>query len=135
MLLSPRQRSTAADLLRVVACWLSMILLVQGLQGAINLGTGPRHVHDSVAAPAQAHQHDGFERHHHAVDDRSVRTDGSSDEALDSVAFALAAALALMVLASARRTASDRRHVLRAATVASWRSVLAPPRRRPPRAG
>ncbi len=134
MLISPTRRSTAADLLRVVACWLAVILLVQGLQGAINLGTGPRHTHDALAARAQAHRHDAFERHHHPAADPTVRADGRADDALDSVAFALAAALALMVLASAHRAGDDRRHVLRAATVASWRSVSAPPRRRPPRA-
>ena len=135
MLLSPTRRSTAADLLRLAACWLAVILLVQGLQGAINLGTGPRHAHDALAVRAMAHRHDSYERHHHTVDDRSLRTDGSADDALDSVAFALAAALALMVLASTRRTAGDGRHVLRATAVASWRSAFAPPRRRPPRAG
>lgn len=134
MTLSPAARSPLANLLQVMAAWLVVVLLVQGLQGAIALGAGPRHTH--AGAGLQAHRHDAEQRHHHARADITVqweRADPALDAALDAAAQALTLAMALMAFAVRRQGLAAARHLLRAALPWFWRSVIAPPRRRPPR--
>lgn len=136
MTLSPAARSPLANLLQVMAAWLVVVLLVQGLQGAIALGAGPRHTHVGAAAGLQAHRHDAGQRHHHARADTTVqweRADPALDAALDAAAQALTLAMAWMAFAVRRPGLAAARHLLRAALPWFWRSVVAPPRRRPPR--
>ena len=133
MTLAPHPRSTAADLLRLLAVWLAAIVLAQGVAAAQALGHGPlhRHLRDLAVAPGH-HHHDGAERHHHA-DDAGVIALADAQPAFDDAAFALVAALALMTLASARLTSDTRCHVWRATTAWSWLTAVNPPPRKPPR--
>ena len=133
MILSPRSRSLTAAALRLLAVWLVVILIMQGFQGALALGAGPRHVHMASAAGERAHSHGDLQRHHHAATDTTVRAEHADTAALDEVALALTLAMSLMVNGLHRPSAPVRRHVLRAATPWFWRSVVMPPRRRPPR--
>jgi hypothetical protein len=132
--IAPRPRSTAADLLRVLACWLAALLLLQGVAAAQALGRGPLHRHDGDAA-SHAHHHATGERHHHLGDaaDASVTALAEMDDA-DRASLALTAALALMVLGHATACLADRRrHVWRQAPSWSGYTHLPAPPRRPPR--
>lgn len=145
MTLAPRRNSTFADLLRLTAGWLVVVLALQSLQWAGSLGGGPRHRHgtalaaageSSFEAAAHRHAHAAAERHHHAPGDASVwvqAADRELDEALERAAFALAAAFGLLAFAHTRRAALPGRHVLRAAVAAAWRSAERRRRARPPR--
>lgn len=135
MLLSPRHRSTVADMARLLACWVAVILFVQGIGAAQALGRGPLHRHVESLATA-LHHHDASERHHHAADDASVvAVAGAQEPAFDAGAFALVAALALMALASARIGPETRRHVWRAAPSWSWHTHVPAALLKPPRKG
>lgn len=107
MLLSPRRCSTLGDLLRLVAVWLAVVLLLQGFAAVHARVAGPAHQHSAAATPAlleHRHQHDEARRHHHAADDRSVlpAADAAAlDDALDAAAEALVAAFVLLAFASA----------------------------------
>lgn len=136
MTLSPAARSPLANLLQLMAVWLVVLLLVQGLQGAIALGAGPRHTHGGAASQLHTHEHDGVQRHHHARGDPTVRWeqgDPALDAALDAAAQALTLAMALMAFAVRRQGLARAGHLLRAALPWFWRSVVAPLLRRPPR--
>lgn len=135
MMLAPRPRSTAADLLRLAAAWLAAIVLLQGLAAAHALGAGPLHRHrDGVAA--HEHMHAAVERHHHHAADASVVADAATDAAIDGAALALTAALALMALGAALRQPNDpRRHVWRAAAPWAWYTTVPAGLRKPPRLG
>ena len=134
MLLAPRTRSTAADLLRLAAAWLAAIVLMQGLAAAHALGLGPLHRHRDVEA-AHAHMHATAERHHHDAAD-GVVADVAGEATADGAAFALTAALALMALGLALRQSADpRRHVWRAAAPWAWRTAVPAGLRKPPRLG
>lgn len=125
-MLSPRRDSTAADLLRLLAGWLVVVVVLQGLQAARLLAFGPLHRHAGVHA-----HHDGAERHWHAPAEAAVPADGAAD--WDAGAFALTAALALMALGVARSAPDARRHVWRAAPAWALACSTAPPPERPPR--
>ncbi len=136
MTLSPTHASCLARWLRLVAAWLVCILVMQGLQGAMALGAGPRHLHRPATAqsPAHTHAHLGFERHHHALTDGSVQVvDPAGTGAVDAAAAALALALSLMAFGAGTRTTPAGRHVLRPARSWFWRSIDSPPLLRPPR--
>ena len=136
MTLSPTHTSLLAGCLRLVAAWLVVILVMQGFQGALALGAGPRHSHRpaTAQAPAPAHFHLGSERHHHAIGDRSVQlTAGDEVGAVDTTSLALTLAMALMLLATLRRGTPAREHVQLAARSWFWRSVVRAPLLRPPR--
>jgi hypothetical protein len=140
MLLSPRRRSTAADLLRVLAIWLAVILLWQGLAAAHALGAGPLHHHrgstnpNRITALAHGHQH-GDARHHHAADDASVVPVDAAQDAFDAAAFALTAAMALLAMGLARTMADSSVHGWVAMPPPAWRNAVAAASRRPPRGG
>lgn len=107
MSLTPRYRSTVADMARLLACWLAAILLAQGIGAAQAVGRGPLHRHVEGLATA-LHHHDASQRHHHAVHELSVLADADAQEtAFDAGAFALVAALALMGFATARIWQTD----------------------------
>jgi hypothetical protein len=136
MMLAPRPRSTAADLVRVLACWLAVIVLLQGLGAAQALGRGPLHRHAESLAAASQHHHDGAERHHHDAQDLSVLEIASAqDNTVDVGAFALVAALALMALTIARAWRDGRRHVWRPAPSWAWHTHVCSALRKPPRQG
>ena len=130
MLLAPRTRSTAADLLRLLAAWLAAIVLVQGIGAAQALGLGPLHRHSETAAHHE-HRHGNAERHHHAHTDPSVLPAGQELE-FDASAFALTAALALMAVGALRFAVGTRRHVWRAAPAWAWRTATPALLLRPP---
>lgn len=140
-----RRSSTLTDLLRLGACWLVAVLLVQALAAAQALGQGPLHRHRESSASASAHAaphaHASAERHAHGPADLSVipLPDPLADDAggaVDHAAFALTAALALMLAAQGALTTPDpRRHVWRAAPPWAWRPVVPAGPRRPPRRG
>jgi hypothetical protein len=131
MTLAPHPRSTAADLLRLLAAWLAAIVLVQGVAAAQALGLGPLHRHSDAAA---AHHHDVNERHLHAAADASV-VSSADDPDFNATAFAITAALALMAIGQSRRLTDLRRHVWRAARAWFWRTVTPALLRRPPKPG
>jgi hypothetical protein len=133
MTLAPHPRSTAADLLRLLAAWLAAIVLVQGIGAAQALGLGPLHRHD-VRAAHDEHRHDGAERHHHARADAGMLPAGQ-DIDFNAAAFALTAALALMALGQSRLAIDTRRHVWRAALNWAWVSTTPSPARKPPKQG
>lgn len=133
MTLAPHPRSTAADLMRLLAVWLAAIVLVQGIGAAQALGHGPLHRH-LVAAPEHHHHHDGAERHHHA-DDVGMLTLVAADPALDEAAFALVAALMLLALGLGLNVLLAHGHVLRAASSWARRNHVTAPLLKPPRRG
>lgn len=139
MLIAPRPRSTAADLLRVLTLWLAAIVMLQGIAAAQALGQGPLHRHiQQLGAPGAAsnHHHDAAERHHHGEGDLSaLPVMDAQDDAFDATAFALTAALALMALAIARVWPDARRHVWRAAPLWAWRTAPPDALLKPPRQG
>ena len=140
MLLSPRRRSTTADLLRLLAVWLAAIVLVQGLAAARALGAGPLHHHrndaamQGVATAAHHHHHADDAHHHHAAGDASVVPVASVDDAFDAAAFALTAAMLLMALSlwPLAMTAS-RGHAWKTTPGWAWCTASPAARKRPPR--
>jgi hypothetical protein len=132
MLLCPRHCSTVADLLRLLAVWLALALLVQGIAAANAMARGPLHRHALVSA-AGVHDHGGAERHVHAADDATVLPVAGAEDALDAAAFALTAALALLAVAGLRTSQAPSGHVQRPATPwqlhPAWQALL----HRPPR--
>lgn len=134
MSLAPHPRSMTADLLRLLAAWLAVIVFVQGFAAARALGLGPLHQHDaawSSATMARGHHHEAGERHHHAPGDPGVVHEAAE---LDLGAFALTAALGLLAFAAARGFADRRLHVLSAAPVWAWCTCIVRRPLRPPRA-
>jgi ABC-type nickel/cobalt efflux system permease component RcnA len=131
MTLAPHSRSTAADLLRLVAVWLAAIVLMQGIAAAQALGHGPLHRHADSTAQHERQHHGVAERHHHAAD-VSVLPAGQ-DPDFNAAAFALTAALALMALGHPRFAADARRHVWRAALPWAWRAFTPALLLRPPK--
>ena len=128
----------------MLAAYLAVILLLQGLAAAIALGAGPLHRHGQAPAPAplaalafshHGHAHATGERHHHDASDSSVVPDGAAQAALDQVAAALTAALALLALDTPRSLSDPHRHVLRATAAWVCSTTLPAPLYRPPRHG
>jgi MYXO-CTERM domain-containing protein len=136
MLLAPRPRSTAGDLVRLLACWLALIVFLQCIGAAQALGRGPLHRHVEGSASTHDHHHDAAERHHHAAQDLSVQVLANDPgETIDTGAFALVAALALMALAVARVWRDRRRHVWRPALAWACSTHIPSTLRKPPRQG
>ncbi|MEN9629133.1 MAG: hypothetical protein RJA10_2360 [Pseudomonadota bacterium] len=135
MRLSLAARPTPLALLRLLAAWLVVILLMQGFQGALNLGGGPRHSHGPGAGPGVLHAHGDLQRHHHPASDASVQADPTDTQALDDAARALSLAMSLMACGGPPRFGLDTGHIQRPALPWSCRSVVASPPRRPPRRG
>lgn len=136
MLLAPRRCSTAADLLRVLACWLAIALGLQGLAAAQALGRGPLHQHRErppSVAPMHTHHHGDAAQHHHAPGDASVVMLDQGNDPFDAGAFALAAALALLALGIVWHTHPRQGHWLRAHRPWAWCTASPRPARRPPR--
>ncbi len=140
MLTITRAQSTAADLLRLLAVWLALILLAQGFAAAFARAQGPWHQHQGAPARMSqvqaSHSHTWGERHHHDAGDSSVQTNPATDAADDDARLALTAALALLALGLCATFAAPRHcHVLRAAP--AWACGLAPPSLpfKPPRRG
>ena len=145
MLLAPRPATTAADLLRVLAVWLVLVLLLQGFAAVCARVAGPRHLHQAQSAlmllqhrqQQQQHHHHDVQRHHHAGADDSVVTPAEAaalDEALDAAAAALAAAFGLLATVCVLRAMGRARPVWCAALAEAWRTawlglLLKPPQR------
>jgi len=139
---SPPRRHRQAPtlgLLRVLACYLCVILLLQGLTAAFALGAGPLHRHQETPALAplafshHGHAHTAGERHHHDAVDVSVVSEADLAAALDEAALALAAALALLAIDTPRQRHDNRRHIWRArpawfCSLAWHRLLFRPPR-------
>lgn len=138
MLLSPRSDTTCADLLRAVAFWLVLVLVLQGQVAALAGLRGPLHNHRATGLPSDAgHRHDTghAERHHHGADDASVAEAVAAEDALDAVAAALAAAFALLAFHLLRHRGVSVPRLWQARP--GWASVPAPPAPllKPPQAG
>jgi hypothetical protein len=130
------------NLLKVLASYLAVVLLVQALAAAFALGAGPLHRHRPLPASVPSalfshhdHAHADGRRHHHAASDSSAALDAAEQEAADAARLALTAALSLMALRTPRYTPDLRRHVMRAAPVWSWQTVSTTPLYRPPNQG
>jgi hypothetical protein len=131
MLTTPRPRSTAADLLRLLAVWLAVILLVQGFGAAQALGAGPLHQH---RPGGPEHAHASGERHHHAASDSSVLADADIADALEAAGAALALALALIAPTTRGAWADGRRHDRPTTEPQRLRGTHPEPLLKPPRA-
>jgi hypothetical protein len=144
MLLSPSPSSALANLLRLLAAWLAVIVFMQGVAAAQALGEGPLHHHLEVAALVgltepihdHYHHHDHAERHLHEAGDPTVLRLAADPDAIDGAAFALTAAMALMLLGALLRSRPDtRRHVWRPTAPWAWRHVIPAALLRPPNGG
>lgn len=128
-------------MLRTLAVWLAMILFMQGIAAAQALGEGPLHHHLELGARAgitnpHHHHHEHAERHVHEAGDPSVLPLSADADAIDGAAYALTAALALMLLGALLRSLPDTRcHVWRSTPLWAWRSVVPAALLRPPRRG
>jgi hypothetical protein len=142
MLLSPRYHSTLADLCRLVAVWLAIVLAAQGLAAVVARSAGPLHQHRAppgLVQAAQLHHHDGEERHHHAPGDGSVRRalfdPAAQQDALDAAASALVAAFSLLAAGRARTAGGPAAHVLRPAPAWAFLTGPVPVLSKPPQRG
>jgi hypothetical protein len=93
------RRGTAADLARLLACWLAAILLVQGLAATLTFVRGPAHRHAEVALSRLGDAHGlahalGAAHHHDDARDLAMPTEGEA--ALDAAALMLLATLAVL---------------------------------------
>lgn len=143
MLAAVRRSDTiAADLGRVLACWLVVVLLAQAQAALQALVHGPSHRHAAVAAgfmtttaTARADaEHDlahaRGEAHHHAVGEALLPADGEA--ALDTAACVLMAALVPLAAQHAWPACAGRTALVAAPAWALREAGRAPPRR-PPR--
>ena len=149
-----RQAAGAGALLKLLASYLVAVLLLQGLAAAFALGAGPLHRHrgaptstavalfshaeQHVAQRAEhhaQHHHGSNQRHHHGAGDSTVALDAAAQEAADSAALALTAALSLLAVQTPRVQADNRSHVQHAAPLWFWYTVLTLPLARPPSQG
>lgn len=129
----PSAKPSWPEWLRVAAAWLAAALVMQALQGAMAIGAGPLHSHDtSRAAPVGGHTHSGFERHQHAPDDASVQLE-STRESLDAAGLALTWALAFMAFGHTLPRLWGAGTVRHAARGCTWTSWIPQPPQRPPR--
>lgn len=102
LLAALRRRDTpVGDLARVLAAWLVVILLAQGLAALQTLVRGPAHRHLSAAGAAASHPaHDRAhalgQAHHHAAGELAVPAD--AEAGLDAAAWVLMAALAAVAV-------------------------------------
>jgi hypothetical protein len=138
MLLSPRHSSTLADVLRLLAVWLALVVGLQGFAAVHARAAGPSHQHHNAGAAnllAHRHHHDEMQRHLHAVagaaadavDPASVMTQAETaalDQALDAAAAALAAAFLLLATVNAVRAGGCTGRDWRAAR--AWALCTAP---------
>jgi hypothetical protein len=132
MLLAPRSRSTAADLLRLMAVWLAALLLLQSGAAALVLGQAQWHRHRPAVTHAfGAHHHGDMAQHQHSVLDASVQA--ADTATIDPADLVLAAALAWMACAMALVLREGRRHVWCAARAWAAQAVVPEPWLRPPR--
>jgi hypothetical protein len=126
-------------LLRLAACWMTVILLLQGFAAGHARALGPVHQHvqpqrglglwshGAVKDPAHAHAHQNNQRHHHEAGDSSVQralAQEATDEAWDAAASALAVALALLAVSQHVWRVASGRPVWRAAI--TWVCLTAP---------
>lgn len=146
-----RRRDTpVADLARVLACWLMVILLVQGQAALQTLVRGPAHrhvaqvAHGADAAPgisalatqafkpvtAHALSHALGEAHHHAADEVAVPE--GAETALDAAACVLLAALAALAVSYGWAASAGRSGPVVSVAWALAENEPTPPRR-PPR--
>jgi hypothetical protein len=139
MWLSPQSSSLMGGLLRLAACWMTVILLTQGFAAGYARALGPvhRHVqpqrslgmwsHGAMNDQAHTQAHQSNQRHHHNVHDASVQravAQEAADEAWDAATSALVVALALLAVSPRLRRFAPGRPVWRAAI--TWVCVKAP---------
>jgi hypothetical protein len=138
---------TARSLARLLAGWLAVLLLVQGLAAAQGRVMGGWHRHAPVPAAGASlariafshsgwepgHHHDGLQRHvHPALDASVVAVDVDPEEQAAAAAAALAAMTGLLQTGHLT-PAPGAAHVLRPADPWHPGSALTLPLRRPPR--
>ena len=141
-----RQPDTAiADLARALACWLVVVLLLQGQAALLTQVHGPAHRHlpqltsQLMQAADEAHEahrlaHERGQAHHHGAGEVVVPASGDAtlDAALDAAACVLLASL--LPLAMSHAFAARRgRMAFNAAAVWAFVEGHASPPRRPPR--
>jgi len=88
--------NTARDLASLLAAWLVVVLLVQGLAATLSLVHGPAHRHAAAVAErlgaSHAHAHSHGLKHHHGSDEQTLPGAGEAD-GLDAAAVVLLAVL------------------------------------------
>lgn len=128
------RHGTAADLARLLACWLAAILLLQGLAATLTHLRGPAHRHaaSSMQALGGSHAiaHATGKAHHHAIGEVTLPADGEAS--LDAAALLLLGTLAFVAVHFAwpARPGADVRH---AAAPWAWQASCLSPPRKPPR--
>jgi hypothetical protein len=136
-----RRRDTpVADLARVLACWMAVILLAQGLAALQALVRGPAHRHLAVSsapewaptvhATTHALSHALGEAHHHAADE--VAVPAGTEAGLDAAACVLMAALAALAVSYGWAASAARGGRAMSVSWALAENEPSPPRR-PPR--
>jgi hypothetical protein len=138
----PTRPATASEWLRVVAAYLAVILALQGLAAAWALGSGPTHRHRELPGTAarllshaeQQHRdwHATGVHHQHAAADASVLP-AADEDSLNTLAFALTAALALMAFGLVLPRPARAGAVWQAAPGWAWRTGLLQALFKPPR--
>jgi hypothetical protein len=138
MLNRPHANPTLLSLARLLAGWLVVIVLVQGLvavQGRVLQGGLHRHAPPAAQAVEVAHSHDGWQRHHHAESHTPVVPgEPEPDTGMDRTAGLLALAfLGGGWVASALPPPRAARHAWHALPGWFMATRSLPPLRRPPR--
>jgi hypothetical protein len=128
------RRGTAADLARLIALWLAVVVLVQGLAATLSLVRGPAHRHAEVTlsrlGDAHALNHARGQVHHHDhAADLAVPLDG---HALDVAALLLLGALVMLAVVHGF-VPHLARGPLRAAPAWAALALVSDPPRKPPR--
>ncbi|MBL0730392.1 hypothetical protein [Piscinibacter sp. HJYY11] len=127
----------ARDAIRLLACWVAVILLVQAMASALGRVQGPRHLHMQAEAVATVHEHrhddGGWERHVHLS---SIPGATLYDEAqqLGATAGAVLSAMVAIGASSHDVAAADAGHVMCACAAWSCITHTAGLPERPPRA-
>jgi hypothetical protein len=133
---SPSDCSNIRSLARLLAGWMAVIVLLQGLAAACAIVIGPQHRHAAAAkGVAIEHVHDGAQRHHHRIDDMSVLHEGAP---LDTGELAAAGTVLLCAFSAVLTSAlvwsgSAPRHVGSATALWAPTSRHVAPPKRPPR--
>jgi hypothetical protein len=139
MWLSPKSSSLMGGLLRLAACWMTVILLMQGFAAGYARALGPVHhhvqpqrslglwSHGEATARAHTQAHQSNQRHHHDIGDASVQravAQEAAEEAWDAAVNALVVALALLAVSQRLRRFAIGHPVWRAVT--TWVCLTAP---------
>lgn len=137
-----QRNSTAGDLARLLAAWLVVVLLLQGMAALWTLVRGPAHRHlpaatawagqPAASSKTEAHDlvHERGVAHYHGAE--RVVLPADAEAALDAATFVLLMALVPLAMSFAWRPVRVR-NAMRPALAWALIETRHPPPRRPPR--